>query len=178
MSLSYAILTALMEEPSTGAELLKRFDKSFGYFWSCTHQQIYRELKQLEGGGFLRSETSAQKSSSIVYKIEPKGEQQLKDWIDTDKNFSVIRDPFFVKLRAISNFDALSPSQVILDKRRHHEEKLLIYQQLGKKTFKGPLSRGQVIKKMVLDAGIRREQSNIEWCDECLQILAKLDTNE
>ncbi|MGW4568360.1 PadR family transcriptional regulator, partial [Streptomyces sp. NPDC004561] len=49
MSLPHAILTALLEKPSSGLELTRRFDKSIGYFWSATHQQIYRELGRLEG---------------------------------------------------------------------------------------------------------------------------------
>ena len=48
MSLPHAILTALLEKPSSGLELARRFDKSIGYFWSATHQQIYRELAKLE----------------------------------------------------------------------------------------------------------------------------------
>ncbi|MFZ4189794.1 PadR family transcriptional regulator, partial [Streptomyces pseudogriseolus] len=51
MSLPHAILTALLEKPSSGLELTRRFDRSIGYFWSATHQQIYRELGRLEGGG-------------------------------------------------------------------------------------------------------------------------------
>lgn len=49
MSLPHAILTALLEKPSSGLELTRRFDRSIGYFWSATHQQIYRELGKLEG---------------------------------------------------------------------------------------------------------------------------------
>ncbi|WP_027014600.1 PadR family transcriptional regulator [Comamonas composti] len=176
MSLAYAILTALTEEPSTGAELLKRFDKSIGYFWNCTHQQIYRELKQLESKGLVTSETSAQKSSSFVYRIEPKGRAELKQWIEDDKNHSVIRDPFLVKVRALSNFDELCPERIIREKKQHHEEKLRTYEQIGKRSFPDPLNRSQLIKKMVLDAGIRREKAYIEWCEECLQILASLDS--
>lgn len=51
MSLPHAILTALLEKPSSGLELTRRFDKSIGYFWSATHQQIYRELGRLEREG-------------------------------------------------------------------------------------------------------------------------------
>ena len=50
MSLPHAILTALLEKPSSGLELTRRFDRSIGYFWSATHQQIYRELGKLEAG--------------------------------------------------------------------------------------------------------------------------------
>ena len=51
MSLPHAILTALLEKPSSGLELTRRFDRSIGYFWSATHQQIYRELGKLEAEG-------------------------------------------------------------------------------------------------------------------------------
>ena len=44
MSLAHAVLTSLIEKPSSGYELARRFDKSIGYFWHATHQQIYREL--------------------------------------------------------------------------------------------------------------------------------------
>ncbi|RYJ06811.1 MAG: PadR family transcriptional regulator, partial [Actinomycetales bacterium] len=47
MSLRFAILTALTERAATGSELARRFDRSIGYFWPASHQQIYRELDRL-----------------------------------------------------------------------------------------------------------------------------------
>ncbi|MFX4748000.1 hypothetical protein ABTB74_18915, partial [Acinetobacter baumannii] len=44
MSLPHVLLTSLLERPSTGFELARRFDRSMGFFWNATHQQIYREL--------------------------------------------------------------------------------------------------------------------------------------
>ncbi|MGW1275254.1 PadR family transcriptional regulator, partial [Streptomyces sp. NPDC002491] len=56
MSLPHAILTALLERPaSSGLDLTRRFDRSIGYFWSATHQQIYRELGRLEAEGHIRA---------------------------------------------------------------------------------------------------------------------------
>ena len=55
MSLPHAILTALLEKPSSGLELTRRFDRSIGYFWSASHQQIYRELGKLERSGLIRA---------------------------------------------------------------------------------------------------------------------------
>ena len=48
MSLKFAILTSLTERSGSGIELARRFDKSIGYFWPATHQQIYRELDRLD----------------------------------------------------------------------------------------------------------------------------------
>src|SRR5699024_1465053 len=47
VSLKFAILTSLTEREGSGIELARRFDKSIGYFWPATHQQIYRELDRL-----------------------------------------------------------------------------------------------------------------------------------
>ena len=52
---------------------------------------------------------------------------------------------------------------------------LKVYKHIAQKAFKEPLDRNQAIKKMVLQAGLRREQSNIDWCNECLDMLAKLE---
>ncbi|MEU0155402.1 PadR family transcriptional regulator [Micromonospora fulviviridis] len=42
MSLEHAILVSLLEQPASGYELARRFDRSIGRFWTATHQQIYR----------------------------------------------------------------------------------------------------------------------------------------
>ena len=79
MSLPHAILTALLEKPSSGLELTRRFDRSIGYFWSATHQQIYRELGKLEAEGHIRAlpaeqPTRGQKKS---YEVLPAGRAEL-----------------------------------------------------------------------------------------------------
>ena len=51
MSLAHALLTSLLEQPSSGYDLARRFDKSIGHFWQATHQQIYRELGRMEKAG-------------------------------------------------------------------------------------------------------------------------------
>ena len=56
MSLAHALLTSLLEQPSSGYDLARRFDKSIGHFWQATHQQIYRELGRMEDAGWIRSE--------------------------------------------------------------------------------------------------------------------------
>lgn len=48
MALSYAILAALFNQPCSGYDLVKRFNKSVECFWSASHQQIYKALAKLE----------------------------------------------------------------------------------------------------------------------------------
>jgi DNA-binding PadR family transcriptional regulator len=59
MSLPHALLTALVEHPCSGSELAERFDRSIGYFWNATHQQIYRELAPLREEWMVRLRAEA-----------------------------------------------------------------------------------------------------------------------
>lgn len=53
MALDHAILVSLLEQPGSGYELARRFERSIGYFWTATHQQIYRVLGRMVGDGLL-----------------------------------------------------------------------------------------------------------------------------
>ena len=53
MALPHAILVSLCEQSGSGYELARRFDRSIGYFWAATHQQIYRTLKSMEDDGWV-----------------------------------------------------------------------------------------------------------------------------
>ena len=60
MALPHAILVSLCEQSGSGYELARRFDRSIGYFWAATHQQIYRTLRAMEDDGWVRVAAVAQ----------------------------------------------------------------------------------------------------------------------
>jgi DNA-binding PadR family transcriptional regulator len=60
MALEHAILVSLSERAASGLDLTRRFDKSIGFFWSATHQQIYRVLGRMEADGWVTCEVVAQ----------------------------------------------------------------------------------------------------------------------
>ena len=53
MALEHALLVALDEQPASGLDLAKRFERSIGFFWHATHQQIYRVLARMEADGWV-----------------------------------------------------------------------------------------------------------------------------
>ncbi|MEC9051419.1 MAG: PadR family transcriptional regulator, partial [Actinomycetota bacterium] len=60
MALEHALLVALSEQPASGLDLTKRFGRSIGFFWSATHQQIYRVLGRMDRDGWVSVEEVAQ----------------------------------------------------------------------------------------------------------------------
>ena len=101
MSLAHVLLTSLLEKPSTGIELARRFDRSMGFFWNATHQQIYRELKQmLEKGWISTLTTDDSDSRKKTYQVVEQGREELQRWVAQQDAPSKLRDELMVKLRA------------------------------------------------------------------------------
>uniref|UniRef100_UPI00260300F6 PadR family transcriptional regulator n=1 Tax=uncultured Bradyrhizobium sp. TaxID=199684 RepID=UPI00260300F6 len=48
VALEHALLVSLSERSGSGYQLTRRFDRSLGFFWSASHQQIYRTLARME----------------------------------------------------------------------------------------------------------------------------------
>src|SRR5690606_32195880 len=80
MSIQHALLTSLLEKPSSGYELANRFDHSIGYFWRATHQQIYRELGRMTDAGWLlvEHEPAGTGRRKKTYHVLDTGREELR----------------------------------------------------------------------------------------------------
>ena len=174
MSLPHAILTALVERPSTGAGLARRFDRSIGYFWQATHQQIYRELARLEAAGWVASEAIEDgRGRQRAYQVLPAGRNELARWIAEDSASRAVRDALMVRLRAEAT---LGPSGLDAQIRRSVElerQRLRLYQEAEARDFAdGADTRDKKLRHLVLKSGIRAVSLRIELYLEALEILA------
>lgn len=174
MSLPHALLTALVEHPGSGFELAERFDRSIGYFWHATHQQIYRELARLEEAGWAASvPIPAARGRKRMYRILSAGRKELKRWILEQEEPHPLRDELMVRLRAEA---AIGPCGLAAEIKRRlvlHELKLALYREIEQKDFVGKEStRERRLRHLVLKAGIRHEELWIAVSSEALEILA------
>src|SRR6476619_3523730 len=83
VALPHAILVSLCEQSGSGYELARRFDRSIGYFWAVTHQQIYRTLRTMEDDGWVVADVIAQRGrpDKKVYDVTDDGRAELTRWI-------------------------------------------------------------------------------------------------
>jgi DNA-binding PadR family transcriptional regulator len=175
MSLPHALLTALVERPGSGSELAGRFDRSIGYFWHATHQQIYRELGRLEAAGWIESlPAESGRGRKRAYRILPAGRKELKRWIAQREDPKPLRDELMVRLRAEA---AVGPAGLHKDIERRlelHRRKLATYREIEARDFpaRGAGSRDKRLQHLVLKAGIMQESLWIELSTEALKLLA------
>lgn len=193
MSLPHAILTALLERPSSGLELARRFDRSIGYFWSATHQQIYRELGRLERSGCIRALASERpaRGRKKEYEVLPAGRAELTGWVSGREDPKPVRDPLLLRMRAaaVVGTDGL-PDEL----RRHlalHERQLADYADIEARDFSarpgtaartttGPTAEttpgpteapteADRLRHLVLRAGMDLERLWVDWLTEALR---------
>ena len=173
MSLPHALITALVEQPCSGSDLAGRFDRSIGYFWQATHQQIYRELGRLEEAGWVESLPPEQgRGRKKVYQVLPAGRAELQRWIAEQQDPKPLRDEFMVRLRAEA---VVGPTGLVDDIKRRlelHRQKLAIYRAIEARDFSnGNPARKARLQHLVLTAGILQEQQWIDFSERALTIL-------
>ncbi|OXI34406.1 PadR family transcriptional regulator [Burkholderia sp. AU16741] len=183
MSLPHALLTALAERPGSGSELADRFDRSIGYFWQATHQQIYRELGRLEEMGWIESlPAESGRGRKRAYRILPAGKKELRRWIAEPEDPTPLREALMVRLRAEA---VLGPAGLEDEIRRRialHQEKLDLYLQIEARDFlaagdpadgdsAADDSRTKRLQHLVLQAGIANERFWVEFSQHALDTL-------
>jgi DNA-binding PadR family transcriptional regulator len=177
MSLPHAILTALLERPSSGLDLTRRFDRSIGYFWSATHQQIYRELARLEADGYVRAlpaEPPA-RGQRKSYEVLPAGRAELARWTAAAQDPRPHRDTLLLRLRAAA---VVGTAGLGTELRRHlelHEGQLAEYREIEERDF--PPERDSPedrLRHLVLRAGIDLETFWTRWLSHALEEFDRL----
>ena len=172
MALEHALLVALREQPASGLELARRFERSIGFFWTATHQQIYRVLGRMTADGWLDVTEVSQsgKPDKKVYAVSPAGAQVLRDWLAAPTDTQALRNELAVKLRGASYGDRAAVLDVVRANLADHTTRLDHYRQLAERGYPDPagLTGHDLDQYLVLRGGVRMEEFWVEWLGEYL----------
>ncbi len=185
VALPHAILVSLCEQSGSGYELARRFDRSIGYFWAATHQQIYRTLRTMENEHWVRGTEVAQhgRPDKKVYTVSEAGRAELARWIAAPlvgRGSSVAdsrtRD-LAVKIRGAGHGDIDTLRAQVVSLRTERAELLDVYRGFEKSQFPNPdaVAGTALHQYLVLRGGIRAEESAIDWLDEVAAGLERRD---
>ena len=173
MALEHALLVALSERPASGLELTHRFEKSLGFFWHATHQQIYRVLARMEADGWVTVEVVEQEGrpDKRVHTPSEAGRRVLAEWLAEPMPMETFRSEVAVKLRGASYGDRARLAAHLLDLRADHATRLAHYEQMEREQFPDPdgLAGAALDQWLVLRGGIRMERFWIDWFTDYLQ---------
>ncbi|TDU91170.1 PadR family transcriptional regulator [Kribbella voronezhensis] len=175
MALEHAILVSLTERAGSGYELAHRFDRSIGFFWPATHQQIYRVLRRMDEAGWVTHTEVAQEGrpDKKVYQVSATGRDELARWLAEPVDPAVLRDGLAVKIRGASLGDTAAVLREVVRHRGEHAALLEVYHGIRRRDFPKPakLSGRELHQYLVLRGGIRAEESFLAWCDEVIEAM-------
>lgn len=80
MSLRYAMLGLLAEEPASGYDLLRRFEISLANVWPATQSQVYGELAKLAADEYVTVSAEGPRGRK-EYAITDAGRAELRHWL-------------------------------------------------------------------------------------------------
>ena len=173
MGLEHALLVALREQPAAGADLARRFERSIGFFWHATHQQIYRTLARMEADGWVdRTEVpQTDRPTKLEYAVTKAGERVLEDWVAEPTPMEPLRSELALKLRAASLGDRAAVRRSVEANLADHQARLAHYRHLEQRDHPDPEQQSdqQRDQWLVLRGGIRLEEFWTGWLTEILE---------
>ena len=182
MALEHAILVSLLEQPGSGYELARRFERSIGRFWTATHQQIYRVLKRMDGDGWVIGEEIGQggRPDKRSYRVTAAGRTVLTTWLRAPVQPEAVRHELAVKIRGVAFDDADGRAALVTEVQRYrdsHQATLDRYLHGERRDFADPktLDLQQRLQHVVLRGGVAYEQMVLAWLDDVLTTLTSLD---
>lgn len=175
-TLKYAILGLINREPMSGYDITREFNSNdLANFWYAKHSQVYPELARLMEEGLVTCEIVIQgeKLEKKIYSITETGRLQLQEWLMKDELLEATPKDVFRLRMYFSDF--MTPDQLknhlsnqlqkhVLKKKNLDE--IMVTNHNNTAPTVGTKEFGDF---MVLEGAIMREQSYINWIEDCLK---------
>ena len=179
MALAQAIMTSLLDADLSGSELARDFEKSMGFFWQASHQQIYQELRKLAEKGWLnkREVNQSGKPNKNVYGLTLAGREALADWVFGPTKVQPTKDELLLKLYNLSEGNVEHIIGEITRRREEVMQRLYLYEAIRRRHYDDPAALPVRHKGVypALESGIHQGEQFLSWCDEAMELLATVD---
>jgi DNA-binding PadR family transcriptional regulator len=92
-----AALGLLAQQPGSGYDLLKNFEKSMGNVWQATQSQLYGELNKLADAGLIEVADIGARGRK-EYRITPAGRTELQRWVTNPEPDPPLREASLLRV--------------------------------------------------------------------------------
>jgi DNA-binding PadR family transcriptional regulator len=161
VSVPHALLALLSEGPKFGLRLQNEFEARTGEVWPLNVGQVYTTLQRLERDGLVETDDGASERSRKRYRITPKGDRELADWLRTPTELvPPPRDELVIKVLVALQVRGTDVHEIMQVHRRHVIETMQRYTQV-----KAAAAESDTALALVADAELFRLEAIVRWLD-------------
>jgi PadR family transcriptional regulator, regulatory protein AphA len=169
MSLKYAILGLLDDQPRYGYEIKQQFEQAMGDLWPVSYGQLYPTLKRLKEEKLLtvRTEQGKKAIDKHVYSLTSNGKDAFNAWLkDSSKKLQTsIKDEFSLSLFFFDKMNKKEFCEELNSLKRRSQEKLALIR--GDITLQnGQNGQGHPSKKLLLRKMELFLEAECRWIEE------------
>jgi len=172
MSLKFALLGLLSENPKYGYEIKRQFEGALGNVWSVSYGQLYPTLRLLSELGWVTKKTEPGKKAAEknIYSITEKGRKKLDEWLlKPVRSTYRLKDEFTLRFLF---FSKLAPAHVLEYLQEHRRQTVL-----QRETFQNRLESLQggmdFFLQGIMRKGIAHLEAESRWLDEVMEEIRK-----
>ena len=164
MSLRIAALGLLAQQPGSGYDLLRRFEKSMANVWPATQSQLYGELNKLASAGLIEV-TDVGARGRKEYRVTTAGHAELLRWVTTPGDDPPQRSAALLRVFLLAEIpldDARSYLLAVADHARAEHERLAQLRDSIPWSDDG----GSFFGRAALEYGLRLRAMEAQWADD------------
>jgi PadR family transcriptional regulator AphA len=178
VSFRHAVLGLLADEPASGYDLKRRFERTMRHVWAATQSQVYTELGKLADDQLIEVSAEGARGRK-VYAITQAGREELTRWI---------REPQHTPVHNVELLKTFMLAEVAPDDARVFLSRLIDEAQDRRAELRGlrdevswDASSSDLFGRVALEWGLRFVDFQIEWARWALlegQLAAEEDGNQ
>ena len=176
MSLRYAALGLLAQQPGSGYDLLKRFENSMANVWPATQSQLYGELNKLADAGLIEV-TDIGPRGRKEYRVTEAGREDLLHWMTAADDDPPYRNAGLLRIFLLGEMSPGLARAHVIGVGEHADAQLARYERIRDWFDQADSdSDADFYARAALEFGIRRSVMEAEWARWLVQEIDRRTT--
>jgi len=174
MSLKYALLGLLTENPKYGYEIKQKFEGTLGNVWSVSYGQLYPTLRRLSELEWVTKKTAPGKKAAEknIYSITAKGKKKLDEWLLKPLRTSYkVKDEFTLKFLFFNKL----PREKVLEYLKMQQKKTIMQKENFQRTLVAIRDEIDFFLQAIIRKGIIHLEAENQWLEE---VIGDLESQE
>jgi len=161
VSLRMAALGLLAQEPGSGYDLLKHFEKSMANVWPATQSQLYGELNKLADAGLIEVSDIGPRGRK-EYRITDAGRAELRRWVTNPQDDPPFRSAALLRVFLLGEVPPQKAREHVVAMAQHAEAEVKRLEEL-RDSIDWADDEGAFYGLAALEYGLRMNAMQADW---------------